>query len=140
MDLSELAAALNRAADALETDAAARCARAAGGAFLGQLKANTPVLTGDLRDSESMTVTGGGASATALISTHLPLYASFRETGGTITVKRAKVLTNGSQFFGRSVTQEGSHYMARTVTWASGGALQGPVDTAIDRIMRDAGL
>ena len=138
--LGELAAAFDRAADALERDGATRAARAAGGAFLGQLKANTPVLTGALRASESMTVTGGGSFASALISTHMPVYASFREHGGTITVKRARVLTDGRHFFGKSVTQEGSHYMERTRQWAAGGTLQGPVQTAIDRLLRDAGL
>lgn len=140
MDLGQFAAALERTARAMESDGAARCARAAGGAFLGKLKENTPKLSGALADSESMEVSGGGASARAHIQTHRGEYASFRETGGTIRVKHARVLSDGRSFFGRSVTQKGSRYMARTVEWAEGGGLSGPVNAAVDRIFRDNGL
>lgn len=159
--LDELAARLRRAAGVIENDGALRVARAAGGAFLGQLKDNTPVESGALRDSESMSVSGGGLRATATIGTHLPLYASFRETGGDIFphdrsrggwVGSPRVI-NGIRYghhtlhwggepgvFAMHVHQEGSWYMRRTVEWAEGGGLDGPARTAVDRIMRDAGL
>jgi hypothetical protein len=140
MDLGEFAAALDRTAAIMESEAATRCARAGGGAFLGEFKKNTPVLTGALRDSEDMKVSGGGTHAAAEISTHRPEYAEFRETGGTIHVKSARVLSDGKSFFGKSVTQKGSGYLARTVAWAEGGGILGPMETTVDRIFRDGGL
>lgn len=140
MDLPEFAVRLNRLAAELSDNAATRAANGAGGAFLGELKKNTPVETGALRDSEDVAVSGGGTHARAHIQTHLPLYASFREYGGTIHVKHARVLTNGAQFFGKVVTQHGSGYMARTVDWADGGGIDGPVETVVDRIFADSGL
>jgi hypothetical protein len=140
MDLASFALALNRTAAALDSEAATRCARAAGGAFLGEFKKNTPVESGALRDSESMEVSGGGTHATAHVSTHLGLYASFRNDGGTIRVKHARVLSDGKSFFGKEVTQKGSGYLERTVEWADAGGMRGPMDTAIDRIFRDNGL
>lgn len=139
--LDEFAAALERASAELNERGALDCAEAAGKAFLGELKDNTPVLTGALRDGERINgIFGSGNQATANISTHTPVYASFRETGGTIHVKHATVLTDGEQFFGKSVTQSGSHYMARTVQWAEAGGLDGPVREVIQGILRDAGL
>lgn len=139
--VDEFAAALSRAATAIEADGARKAAEAAAKAFLAELKRNTPVLTGALMESERVdSVWGAGSSGGASISTHRPEYASFREHGGTIHVRNAKVLTDGFTFFGKSVTQSGSHYMARTVTWADGGGLDGPVSGAIQAILRDAGL
>jgi hypothetical protein len=116
-------------------------ATAMGARFTHELKGNTPVLSGALRASEHSDGTeGGGTSATVTVSTHLPLYASFREHGGTITVKRARVLTDGHRFFGRSVTQAGSHYMQRTAQWAAGGVMDDIAERVASEVMRDAGL
>lgn len=161
MDLDEFAAVLERAAEAVRDGMALRCANAAGGAFLGELKDNTPVKSGALRDSENFTVSGGGAAASARISTHLPLYASFREHGGTIHAHdRPRGGWTGSPTgvyprrwgihqhtlhwpgggFPLEVTQVGSHYMERTVEWAAGGGIDGPIKAAVERTLRDAGL
>ena len=140
MDLASFALALNRTAAALDSEAATRCAQAAGGAFLGEFKKNTPVESGALRDSETVEVSGGGTHARATVSTHLPLYASFRNYGGTIHVKNARVLSDGQSFFGKSVTQKGSAYLEKTVDWGRAGGMRGPMDTAIDRIFRENGL
>lgn len=137
--LADLIAALERAQAAMETRAAIECAREAGHAYLVQLRETTPVLTGELRASERVdAVRGSGTYATATIGAHT-VYAEFRNNGGTITVKRARVLTNGSEFFGRSVTQAGSHYFERAT-----GQAATPIDDAckkvIEGILRDAGL
>jgi hypothetical protein len=137
MDLAEFAARLESVASELEDGAARDAAERAGDEFHARLQENTPVLTGALRDSEALDgVTGSGSTAVARISTHLPLYASFREYGGTITVKRASVLTNGESFFGKSVTQHGSEYMGRTVAWAEGGGIDNVVSAVIMTILR----
>jgi hypothetical protein len=116
-------------------------AAAMGARFTYELKGNTPVLTGALRASEHADgVSGGGTSASVTVSTHLPLYASFREHGGTITVRNARVLTDGRRFFGRSVTQAGSHYMQRTREWAAGGVMDDIASRVAGEVMRQAGL
>jgi hypothetical protein len=148
VDLGEFAALLDRVAAELEDDAARECADRAGEEFLEHLKSNTPVLTGALRDSEKVDGTGGGgSSATVTISTHLPLYASFREYGGTIHVRHNYVdkrtgkthpgfLSDGEHFFGRQVTQKGSGYMQRTVDWAQGGGIDGVISSVVTAILR----
>jgi hypothetical protein len=163
MNLGEFAAALGRAAELLESEGAERAANAGGGAFLGELKDNTPVKTGALRNSEDMAGGGGGGggSASVTVSTHLPLYASFREYGGTIHAhdrprggwtgsptgtyprrwgRHQHTLHWAGGGFPLEVTQKGSGYMARTVEWAEGGGMDGPIQTAISRVLRDAGL
>lgn len=137
MDLDAFAARLEAVASEFADDAARRAADKVGQEFLAKLKDNTPVETGTLRGSEAVDGGGGGgSSATVRISTHLPLYASFREYGGTIRVRNARVLTNGVDFFGRSVTQHGSAYMAKTVAWANGGGIDGVVEAVVVSILR----
>jgi hypothetical protein len=138
-DLGEFAAALRRAAAELELNGARECAADAGQAYLQVLRGTTPVLTGELRASERVdSVRGGGTHAVATVGAHT-VYAAFRETGGTITVKHARVLSNGSAFFGKSVTQAGSAYFER-----AGAEAQGPVSAAcqktIEHILGSAGL
>lgn len=85
MNLSEFADALNRAADDLEDHAALDACEDVAAETLDVLHGNTPKLTGALAGSEWMdSLTGSGETATAVISTHLPLYAAFREHGGDI--------------------------------------------------------
>lgn len=85
---------------------------------LPALQIVTPVLSGDLRDSEHIdAVFGDGEHATAIIAPH-KIYAHFRDQGGTITAKGPWPLRNPAtgQVFSRpggSVTQTGSHYMQR---------------------------
>lgn len=123
MNLSEAAAKFRAATDRAEADMARECAAAGARAFLPILRSTTPVESGKLRDSEAVkAVTGGGSYAEAVVSPNT-VYAQFREDGGTITVRRAKVLTDGSRFFGRSVTQAGSHYVERADA-AARGAVQ----------------
>ena len=102
------------------------CAAAGARAFLPIERSVTPVLSGRLRESEAVkAVTGSGTYAEAVVSPNT-VYAHFRNFGGTITVRRAKVLTDGVNFFGRSVTQAGSHYVER-----AHAAAVGPVQVAI---------
>jgi hypothetical protein len=85
VNLSEFADALVKAADAVEDHGAIDACDEVSARMLEELHSNTPVLTGALMESERVdSLTGDGASATAVVSTHLPLYARFRERGGTI--------------------------------------------------------
>lgn len=137
--LGELAAALRRAASEIDAHGAMDCAQEAGHEFLVALRSSTPVLTGALRASERIdSLRGGGTDATATIGAHT-VYARFRNDGGTITVKRASVLTNGTEFFGKSVTQAGSHYFETAETRA-GPEIKAACQRVIDRILHDAGL
>lgn len=139
MNLGEFAAALDKAAAAVETTAARECAADAGQAYLQVLRGTTPVLSGELRASERVdSVRGGGTFAVATVGAHT-VYAAFREHGGTIRVKNARVLSNGSAFFGKSVTQAGSHYFERA-TREAGGPVEAACQDTISRILRDAGL
>lgn len=138
--LSDLAARLTAASADIQRDAALKAARAAGDALLREMQRVTPVLTGALRGSERVnSVTGSGTRATAAVGPHM-IYAQFRNYGGTIHVKNARVLSDGRSFFGRQVTQGGSHYMEKAATWAAAGGLDGPVGQAIDEIMESSGL
>ena len=106
---------------------ARECAAAGARAFLPIEKSVTPVLSGRLRESETVkAVTGGGTYAEAVVAPNT-VYAHFRNFGGTSTVRRARVLgTPEVGFFGRSVTQAGSHYVERAHSAATG-----PVQVAI---------
>lgn len=138
--LAGLAAALRKAAGSIGDDGALECAHAAGQGYLRVLRDNTPVLTGHLLASERIDrISGGGTRATVTIGAHT-VYADFREHGGTITVKHAKVLTDHVTFFGRSVTQAGSHYFARTNAWADGGGLDGICREVVRGFLFRAGL
>jgi hypothetical protein len=120
VDLAGVAAAVKGIADRADAELASECARTAAREFLGALQVTTPVETGALRESERIFgVSGGGAVAVAVVGSEL-LYARFRNDGGTIRVKRAKVLTDGTRFFGKQVTQAGSHYMEKAEAEAVG--------------------
>src|ERR1035441_4692597 len=140
MNLAEFAAAARDLADRASATLARDCAEAGAKVFLPILRSTTPVLSGKLRDSETIdAVSGGGAMAVAEISPHT-VYAAFRETGGTITAKRFPQLGNPDVgFFGTSVTQAGSHFVER-----SNEAAEGPVQVAMemvaDRFFADSGL
>ena len=126
MNFADAAARFKAATGRAEASMARECAAAGARAFLPVEKSKTPVLSGRLRDSEAVkAVTGSGTYAEAVVSPHR-IYAHFRNFGGTITVRRAKVLTDGVNFFGRSVTQAGSHYVERAHS-----AAIGPVQVAI---------
>jgi hypothetical protein len=162
VDLAGFAAALRQAQEAIADHGATDCADGAARAFLAQFQENTPVLTGALRDSERVNgVSGSGTQATASISTHLPLYASFRNDGGTIRAHdRPRGGWTGSPTgtfprrwgvhqhtlhwpgggFPLEVTQEGSRYLERTADWAEGGGLDAPCTEAIEKILHDSGL
>jgi hypothetical protein len=139
--LGQLAAALRRAADSVRDDGALECAHAAGQGYLRVLRDNTPVETGALLASERVDrISGGGSRATVTIGAHT-VYAAFRETGGTITAKRFPQLGNPRVgWFGKEVTQAGSHYFARTNTWADGGGLDEICHEVIRGFLFRAGL
>ena len=84
-------------------------------------------------------VSGGGAYAAAEISPHT-IYAEFRETGGTITAKNFPQLGNPSVgFFGKSVTQAGSHYVARAHA-AAEASVQVAMGMVAERFFEESGL
>jgi hypothetical protein len=144
VDLGGLAAALDRAADKLG-DGGHEIADRFAPDFLDAFKGYTPRLTGALRSSEDVTVSGSGCT----VSTHLPLYASFRNDGGDISPKHTfvdkrtgKVREGYLHFngtFARHVHQEGSHYRERTIAWASGAI--GPIcEEIVQQILDLSGL
>lgn len=134
MNLAEFAAAVHEVTERADADLARECARVGANEYLAGLHVTTPVLSGALRASERVwRVWGGGTSAEAIIGPNI-VYDKFRNDGGTIRVVRAKVLTNGSQFFGRQVTQKGSHYMERAVEWAA-GPIQAAMQVVLDEII-----
>ena len=127
MNFSEAAARFKAATDRAEASMARDCAAAGARAFLPIERSMTPVLSGRLRESEAVkAVTGGGTYAEAVVSPNI-IYARFRNFGGTITAKRFPQLGNPTVgFFGKSVTQAGSHYVER-----ADAAARGPVQVAI---------
>jgi hypothetical protein len=133
VDLAGFAAEIRALAARAETGLARDCAGAAARELLAALEVTTPVRSGALRASERIwSVSGGGPVAVAIVGSDL-VYAKFRNDGGTIHVKRAKVLgTPAVGFFGKQVTQAGSHYMER----AEGEAI-GPIQAACTSIVAD---
>jgi hypothetical protein len=121
VNLAEFAAEVRALAGRAEAGLAGECARAAAKEMLAALEVTTPVRSGALRASERVfSITGGGPVAVAVVGSDL-IYAKFRNDGGTIRVKRAKVLgTPAVGFFGKQVTQAGSHYMERAEVEAAG--------------------
>lgn len=123
MNFAEAAGRAKAVADRAEAGLARDCAQAGGREFLAELHVTTPVLSGALRASEHiLSVSGSGSHAVAVVGPDgSVIYDRFRNDGGTITVKRAKVLgTPAVGFFGRSVTQAGSRYMERAEEAAEG--------------------
>ena len=132
MNLSEGAAAWRRVAEHCEESLAVACARAGAKEYLAGLFVTTPVLTGALRATEKINfVTGDGTHAVADVGPDI-VYDRFRNDGGTIHVRRAKVRgTPAVGFFGKSVTQAGSRYMERAVDESEGpmaASMKGIVD------------
>ena len=120
MNFAEAASRARAVTDRAQASLARDCARAGANEFLAELHVTTPVETGALRASERVwRVFGGGASAQAIVGPNI-VYGAFRNYGGTIRVRRAKVLTDGSRFFGKQVTRSGSHYMERAEDAAEG--------------------
>jgi Bacteriophage HK97-gp10, putative tail-component len=125
VNLAEFAAAARAAAGRAEESLAVDCARVAAREYLAALHVTTPVQSGALRASERVfSVSGSGTEAAAVVGSEL-VYARFRNYGGTIRVKRARVLTDGTRFFGREVHQHGSHYIE-----AAEGEAAGPIRAA----------
>ena len=134
MNFAEAAARARAVTDKAQASLARDCARAGANEFLAELHVTTPVETGALRASERVwRVFGGGATAQAIVGPNI-VYGAFRNDGGTIHVRRAKVLTDGSRFFGRSVTQAGSHYMERAQDWAE-GTMPAAMKTILDEYL-----
>jgi predicted RNA methylase len=132
VNLAGAAAAFQELAERAEASLAIDCARAMAEPALAALKAATPVRSGHLRGSETVdAVSGTGVFATAVLSPHA-IYAEFREKGGTITVKNARVLTDGTSFFGKSVTQAGSHYMEKGEAAGRGPAHEAAVEVVAE--------
>ena len=140
MNLEGFAAAVRDLAGRAEASLAHECAEAGAMVFLPLLKSTTPVRTGKLRHSETIdSVSGGGAYASAEISPHT-IYAEFRETGGTITAKNFPQLGNPEVgFFGKSVTQAGSHYVARAHA-AAEASVQVAMGMIAERFFEESGL
>ena len=113
MNFAEAASRARAVTDKAQASLARDCARAGANEFLAELHVTTPVETGALRASERVwRVFGGGAQAQAIVGPNI-IYGAFRNYGGTIRIRRAKVLTDGTRFFGKQVTQRGSRYMER---------------------------
>ena len=126
MNLAGFAGACRDLAARCEADLAREACTEAARDYLAILRAVTPKRTGRLAGSEKIdSITGGGAVAVAVVAPHT-VYAAFRDHGGTITKHSPGSLgTPAVGWFGHSVTQAGSHYMARAV-----GAAKGPVAAA----------
>ena len=134
MDLAGFAAAVRGVADRAEAELAMVACAEGSRDFLAVLRMVTPKRSGALMDSETVTgPTGSGAFAVAEVGPHI-IYAKFRNDGGTISVRRARVLTDGVTFFGRHVTQHGAHYMERAEA-AGRGAVERACQTAADRFI-----
>ena len=132
MNFAEAASRARAVTDRAQASLARDCARAGANEFLAELHVTTPVETGALRASERVwRVFGGGAQASAIVGPNI-IYGAFRNYGGTIRVRRAKVLTDGSRFFGKQVTQSGSHYMERAED-----AAEGTMRAAMQAILSD---
>lgn len=139
--LQSLGQRLTAASADVKATAALKGAQAGGNAFLRELQRVTPVLTGTLRRSERInSLTGSGTRATATLGPHT-VYAHFRNFGGVIRAKRARVLVSaGGVVFGKEVKQSGSHYMEKAAAWAAAGGLDGPVGHAVDEVLKGSGL
>lgn len=113
MNLSGGAAAFRGLADRIESSLALEACDAGARDFLAVLRTVTPKRSGALADSETVTgPAGSGTYAIALVGPHI-VYDRFRNDGGTITSHGPWSLSDGVSYFGRSVTQAGSHYMER---------------------------
>lgn len=117
VDLTEvegLSVAMDMAPNVLDSELAA-ASDVILGEGIGYAKEEAPVDNSDLKNSIRMLDgpnSEGGSYGTDLI------YAWQREEGGTITARNAEALVfmyNGHLVIVKSVTQEGSHYMQRSM-------------------------
>lgn len=130
----EWASRLQAAAAQMEASLAVEAAREQARDFLAVERFVTPKRSGRLADSETVdSVTGGGAQARAVVSPHT-VYASFRNRGGTISVRNKRVLSDGESFFGKTVTQAGSHYVERSEAIA-GPSMDAAAAEVVDRFL-----
>lgn len=140
----DLAGELRRIARAVEARAARAGAEAAGNEFIALTLPHVPVRSGRLRRSIRSKVSGGGLHAVAEVAPHT-VYAAIQNYGGTIrvkhtfTTKTGKVLpgflSDGSAFFGRSVTIIGQDYWTlagkeAAIGQAAGKAIEGVISGA----------
>lgn len=140
----DLGAQLRRIAAAVEARAARAGAGAAGSKFTELTLPHVPVRSGALRRSIRVKVSGGGLHAVAAVAPHT-VYAAIQNYGGTIrvkhtyTTKTGKVLpgflSDGSAFFGRSVTIPGTGYWTLAgkegaIGQAAAKAIAGVIDGA----------
>jgi phage gpG-like protein len=107
-DIEDAIETLGRATSAIE---GGNLAGAAAMAFVRSTQQTAPVKTGTLRRSIRINSVSGES---ATYGPHV-IYARIQDQGGTITVKRKKVLANRrtGQFFGKSVYIPALHYMQR---------------------------
>lgn len=120
MNFEGAAARFREIAQHCEEGLAVEACRAAANDYVTVLRMTVPVETGALRDSVHLwRVWGDGRQAEAIAGPNI-VYADFRDRGGTIRIRRAKVLSDGERFFGKQVTQEGSHYMLRAKVSSEG--------------------
>jgi|SRR5580698_8401680 hypothetical protein len=135
---ADLAAALERIKAAVDSKSGEVCIKAMAPVALRYLQQATPVETGRLRGSERVdSISASGTHGEAFIAPHT-VYARFRNDGGTIHVKRAKVLSNGVSFFGKQVTQAGDGYLERG-TEAGEGPCRDAASAALGRLISGAG-
>ena len=145
MNVAELAAKLREAAARAEAGLAGEVVTEMVRDYLATLRMLTPKRTGDLMRSEYPDfIRAAGTHATAAAGPHI-VYAKFRNDGGTITAKRPNkrgqlmLGTPAVGFFGKSVTQQGSHYMERAHD-AAEGACHAAAQAAMDRFIASTGL
>lgn len=116
MGIADYAAEWDELASRAEAELAITAVRAGAQDLLAVMRIVTPKRTGHLMESEVVqSVDGDGAHAVALVGPDgSVIYDKFRNDGGTITAKNFPQLGNPEAgWFGKQVTQEGSHYMER---------------------------
>lgn len=142
--MADIAAELGRISRALASKGARTGAAAAGNEFIRLTLPHVPVRSGALRRSVRLKVSGGGTSAVASAAPHT-VYAAIINFGGTIHVKHTYTtksgktvlgfLSNGSAFFGRSVTIPGQNYWNLD---GKGAAIQAAAQHAIQALIDGA--
>lgn len=115
----DISGALTQIRNRVATKGAKAGADAMGSKFVQLTLPGTPVRSGALRRSIRVHGGGGGLRSTSSAAPHV-VYAEIQNDGGTIrvkhtyTTKNGKVLpgflSDGSTFFGRSVTLRGQNY------------------------------
>lgn len=100
------------------------------------------MVTGALaRSAQRVPALASGTRAVSAVRVTAP-YARIQATGGTVTVKRAKVLMNPQtgQVFGKSVRLPARPYMAPTLALLlASGRLRGAANAAVAAVVTEAG-